>query len=149
MDKTSKRRVLFIFWFITISIQITLTKGESLDFIHKHEGIKKSFTKTLQSTISLLKTSHQNSWKKVKSLMQHIQFHYFPPNLDFKGIDEANAKGGAGVKMTQAVEKSFDTSKETVEETAKSAAEVVDKTMSKTAKKVKESVSDKESAAEL
>ncbi|XP_062114836.1 uncharacterized protein LOC133828261 [Humulus lupulus] len=149
MDKTSKRRVLFIFWFITISILITLTKGESLDFVHKQEDIKQSFTKILRSTISLLKTFHQNTWEKIKTLMQEIQFQYFPPNLDFKGVNEANARGGAGGKMTKAVGRSFGTSKETVEETAKSAAEVVDKTMVKTAKKVKESVSDEESAAEL
>lgn len=51
------------------------------------------------------------------------------------GHDEGH--NGAGVKVKEAAEKSFQTSKVAVEESAKSAAKVVGETMHKTAEKMK------------
>ncbi|PON85670.1 hypothetical protein TorRG33x02_185260 [Trema orientale] len=129
---------------MAISIEMYPSTGQRLEIDNKQ-----SFTKILQNTISLLKSSQKRSWEKIKAVMQEFQFQYFPPNLDFRGSDEANLGGGTGGKMKQAVGKSFDKSKETVEGTAKSAAEVVGKTMDKTTKKVKKSVFEEESDAEL
>ncbi|ONI01979.1 hypothetical protein PRUPE_6G170400 [Prunus persica] len=161
MDKFSRRTALFLFWFIIVSLQIPSTIGEGQQQVEKNEQEQTTFGKTMQDTvnvlydtISVLQKSHQNAWDKVKTIISEMQLQFSPPNLDFRGADEADGKGstggvGMGAKLKEAAHKSFETGKHTVEESAKSAGAAVGETMHKTAEKVKERVSHEEPHAEL
>ncbi|XP_050129464.1 uncharacterized protein LOC126606040 [Malus sylvestris] len=155
MDRFSRRTALFLFWFIIVSLQIPKTIGEAQPEVEKNEEADQqtAFGRTMQDTmsmlydtISVLQKSHQNAWDKVKTIINDMQLQFSPPNLDFRGGDEANARGsegddqGMGGKVKEAAQKSFETSKHTVEESAKSAGEAVGGTVHKTAEKVKETV---------
>lgn len=81
-----------------------------------------------------------------------VCFHHLYVLVRFKGKDEANGVDGnsAEGKISEAAEKSFETSKNIVEGSAKLAGKVVGEAMHKMKEAVKESMSDKdESEAEL
>ncbi|KAF5751834.1 hypothetical protein HS088_TW02G00853 [Tripterygium wilfordii] len=63
----------------------------------------------------------------MKTIVHEKQLQFSPPTLDFRGSEEAkpDIENGAGGRMKEAAEKSFESCKETVEESAKSAVEVV------------------------
>ncbi|KAF5745190.1 hypothetical protein HS088_TW07G00772 [Tripterygium wilfordii] len=103
-------------------------------------------SKLVADTISILKRSHESYWEKIKTIVHEMQSQFSPPNLDFRGSEEAKAEieNGAGGKMKEAAGKSFESCKETVEESAKSAAEVVGHAVHETAQVVKEGMIDAE-----
>ncbi|CAK9146095.1 unnamed protein product [Ilex paraguariensis] len=100
---------------------------------------KRSAFETVRSMFSLPSVSTSSYWMKVKTMMNQAQTYFFPPNLDFRSSDEAEAieGGGAGEKVKVAAVKTWGKSKSTVEDSAKLAGE----TLQKTAHKVKESLS--------
>ncbi|XP_050241088.1 uncharacterized protein LOC126689982 [Quercus robur] len=152
MDRSTRSTILFLFWFIFIALQILPTIGEGGQHYAQNQEEKPSIAKIVTDAISIMKESHESSWNKIKAIIKQVHLQISPPNLDFRGKDEANPEdSNAGGKMKEAAENSFGTSKHTVEESAKSAAKVVGEAMHKKKEKVKESLtSDKdESDAEL
>lgn len=59
----------------------------------------------------------------------------------FRSNDDVSANGGAGGRIMEATQKSFEKSKETVEGSAKSAAAAVEQKVHDTADKVKDTIS--------
>ncbi|KAJ0266960.1 hypothetical protein HA466_0008650 [Hirschfeldia incana] len=78
--------------------------------------------KTTTAWFSRIKQSGNDYWAKLKESLGRGHARSFPPNIDFRGKDDASM--GAGGKMKEAVTRSFEHSKGTVEEVARSAAEV-------------------------
>lgn len=85
------------------------------------------------------------------SISQHPQLCTFTNlkivvDFSFRSGDEAeaNADGGAGMKVKEAVTKSLGKSKATVEDSAKSAAKIASETAKKTKEKVRNSFSERE-----
>ncbi|KAI4330144.1 hypothetical protein MLD38_028447 [Melastoma candidum] len=139
------RRLILLTWVLMISS--TQLVG-SQNFAENQEEIKPSFPKLILDSVSNFRRSNQDSWSKIKAVLNAFQLKFTPPNLDFRGTgDGANDKGGAegvGGKVMGAVGKSFSAGRATVEGSAKSAAQGVEKAVQKTAEMVKDSVSDDE-----
>uniref|UniRef100_A0A5B6ZNK7 Uncharacterized protein n=1 Tax=Davidia involucrata TaxID=16924 RepID=A0A5B6ZNK7_DAVIN len=107
--------------------------------------------KKTSAIFSLPTTTITTSTSKLKTLLNRARAYFFPPNLDFRGSDEAKAEaeaeaeaeakanggGGIGHKVKEAAVKS----KATVEDSAKSTAKLAGETMQKTVNKVKQSLS--------
>ncbi|KAF3606938.1 hypothetical protein DY000_02045574 [Brassica cretica] len=99
--------------------------------------------KTATVWLSRIKRSGNDYWSKFKETLGRGHSRFFPPNIDFRGKDDA-AEMGAGEKMKEAVTRSFEHSKDTVEEAARSAAEVACDAAEAVKEKMKRSVSDGE-----
>ncbi|XP_013586868.1 PREDICTED: uncharacterized protein LOC106295496 [Brassica oleracea var. oleracea] len=99
--------------------------------------------KTATVWLSRIKRSGNDYWSKFKETLGRGHSRFFPPNIDFRGKDDA-AEMGAGEKMKEAVTRSFEHSKDTVEEAARSAAEVACDATEAVKEKMKRSVSDGE-----
>ncbi|KAL5818523.1 hypothetical protein ACOSQ4_022365 [Xanthoceras sorbifolium] len=140
MGTFGRTQTLFLVLFIVFSQQISSAVGDGGQHRAEYNEEKPPFSKILTDTISVLKNSHKSSWDKVKAIIHGMQLQFFPPNLDFRGGEEANGDE----KLKEAAKKSIGMSKTTVEESAKSAAEMVTGAVEKTAEKVKNSVSPKE-----
>ncbi|XP_010027330.2 uncharacterized protein LOC104417818 [Eucalyptus grandis] len=152
MKKLRRIAKLFIFW-VLVSLNTRALSTDIGDGCQKHAKTKEekpSIAKIVMGTVSRLKESHKISWIKIKTIMNNVQLHFFPPDLDFRSRDDAivDNQNNAGSKVEHVVKKSFGTSKVTVEETAKSTAEVVGQAVRKTAEKVKESMSDEDEGEE-
>ncbi|XP_030971184.1 uncharacterized protein LOC115991548 [Quercus lobata] len=109
------------------------------------------FPKRLRSMFSFPKTTSTSYWEKVKTLINLAHAYFFPPNIDFRGGDEAEANeasGGAGAKVKEAVTQSLGKSKATVEDSAKTAAKIVGETVKNTKEKVKNSLFEREAESQ-
>ncbi|KAF3496367.1 hypothetical protein DY000_02057531 [Brassica cretica] len=95
--------------------------------------------KTSTVWLSRIKQSGNDYWAKLKESLGRGHARFFPPNIDFRGKDDASM--GAGGKMKEAVTRSFEHSKDTVEEAARSAAEVTCDAAEAVKEKVKRSFS--------
>ncbi|KAF2617150.1 hypothetical protein F2Q68_00042250 [Brassica cretica] len=98
--------------------------------------------KTSTVWLSRIKQSGNDYWAKLKESLGRGHARFFPPNIDFRGKDDASM--GAGGKMKEAVTRSFEHSKDTVEEAARSAAEVTCDAAEAVKEKVKRSFSGSE-----
>ncbi|XP_050385856.1 uncharacterized protein LOC126802288 [Argentina anserina] len=144
MDKFSRRTALLLFWFIIVSLQIPKTIAEEGQQNEEEQTYITRTLSVLQDTVSMLQKSHQAAWDKMKTTISDMQMQFMPPSLEADDKKDETEEG-AGEKMKDAAQKSFETSKHTVEESAKTAADAVHKT----AEKVKEVVTNDESSAEL
>ncbi|KAA8541534.1 hypothetical protein F0562_022686 [Nyssa sinensis] len=147
MDQIShKATTLILFFFIFLlavgneekhNIEVEVQGEKKTSAV---EMLKTFFTFPIPTTTTSFPES-RSRWSMVKTLINRAQAYFFPPGLDFRGIDETEAcDGGVGEKMREAVVKS----KAAAEDSAKSTAKLAGETVKKTVKKVKESLSDTE-----
>ncbi|ESQ35123.1 hypothetical protein EUTSA_v10008985mg [Eutrema salsugineum] len=102
--------------------------------------------KTTTVLLSKIKQSGNSYWAKLKETLGRGHSRLFPPNIDFRGKDDASM--GAGEKMKEAVTRSFENSKDTVEGAARSAAEVACDAAESVKEKVKRSVSGRDTTTQ-
>ncbi|KAJ0041044.1 hypothetical protein Pint_26958 [Pistacia integerrima] len=135
MNDKFRRTIIFsLLWSLILSHQNRFVAGDGQGGAGDTSTIqeeKPSLAKTLTDSISNLRKYHENSWGKAKAIIHAMQIQFFPPNVDFRGGNKANADAGAGEKVKEAAKKSTSKSKMAVEESAKSAAEAVHKTAEK------------------
>ncbi|XP_016465961.1 uncharacterized protein LOC107788766 [Nicotiana tabacum] len=144
MEFIRKLSVVILFCLIIFSFGIIHTASDAAHYQNNNVKDKQkdqSPTQMLEEAYSMLVTSSWRSWDMAKSYINQFQLKFFPPNVDFRSRDDGKANGGAGERMKEATQKSFEKSKEAVEETAKSAAEMMEQKVQKTAEKVKDTVS--------
>ncbi|KAL0865234.1 hypothetical protein Bca101_044352 [Brassica carinata] len=103
--------------------------------------------KTATVWLSKIKGSGNDYWSRLKETLGRGHSRFFPPNIDFRGKDDA-VEMGAGEKMKEAVTISFEHSKDTVEEAARSAAEVACDAAEAVKEKVQRSVSGREETSQ-
>ncbi|KAF8053126.1 hypothetical protein N665_1462s0011 [Sinapis alba] len=103
--------------------------------------------KTATVWLARIKRSGNDYWSKLKESLGRGHSYFFPPNIDFRGKDDA-VKMGAGEKVKEAVTRSFEHSKDTMEEAARSAAEVACDAAEVVKEKMKRSVSGREDTTE-
>ncbi|TMW97235.1 hypothetical protein EJD97_005943 [Solanum chilense] len=139
MEFFRKLSILVIFCLITISCEIIHTNGNQQNV--EEDKKEQSPTQILEEAYSMLLTSTLRSLDVAKSYINQLQLKYFPPNVDFRSNDDVSTNGGAGGRIMEATQKSFEKSKETVEGSAKSAAAAVEQKVHDTADKVKDTIS--------
>nr|XP_004237464.1 uncharacterized protein LOC101257462 [Solanum lycopersicum] len=139
MEFFRKLSILVIFCLITISCEIIHTNGNQQNV--EEDKKEQSPTQILEEAYSMLLTSTLRSLDVAKSYINQLQLKYFPPNVDFRSNDDVSANKGAGGRIMEATQKSFEKSKETVEGSAKSAAAAVEQKVHDTADKVKYTIS--------
>ncbi|XP_027772599.1 uncharacterized protein LOC107015887 isoform X2 [Solanum pennellii] len=137
MEFFRKLSILVIFCLITISSEIIHTNGNQQNV--EEDKKEQSPTQILEEAYSMLLTSTLRSLDVAKSYINQLQLKYFPPNVESN--DDVSANGGAGGRIMEATQKSFEKSKETVKGSAKSAAEAVEQKVHDTADKVKDTIS--------
>ncbi|XP_055818098.1 uncharacterized protein LOC129887150 [Solanum dulcamara] len=139
MDFFRKLSILVLFCLITISSEIIHTSGDQQNVLDNQK--EQSPTQMLEEAYSMLLTSTLRSLDVAKSYINQLQLKYFPPNVDFRSKDDGSVNGGAGERIMEATQKSFEKTKETVEGSARSAAKAVEQKVHKTAEKVKDTMS--------
>ncbi|XP_057740229.1 uncharacterized protein LOC130957385 [Arachis stenosperma] len=139
--KMENLRVTTLF-FLFFSALLILQVNAKDDVQNQPQENPSSLSKILTDTISLLKTSQETSWEKIKTVIHEMRKQFSPSSLEGVGETETEL-GTGGVKGTinDAITKNLEKSKETVVESAKSAANV--------AKEAVHNTGEKDSDAEL
>ncbi|KAJ4718799.1 hypothetical protein OWV82_010435 [Melia azedarach] len=88
MDKHKRRRRTAFLLIIVICFCFSFVSGYGDE---QHEEKKKpSISEMIKCTFSVYTTPICRSyWDKLKALMNQAQAYFFPPNLDFRGSEEA------------------------------------------------------------
>ncbi|CAK7323783.1 unnamed protein product [Dovyalis caffra] len=149
MDRLRRCTILVLFLFLLIS---EIAHGQQAPVDLENAQRSNIFSKIIGSLFSSSANPPATTnagtgtsfWDKVRTVFNQAQASIFPPNLDFRGRDEALGHGdatGTGEKMKEAVAKSVEKGKATVEDSARSAAKIASETLQKTKEKVKKSLS--------
>ncbi|KAJ0006795.1 hypothetical protein Pint_30551 [Pistacia integerrima] len=144
MDKHRGKAAVLIICMLFIFVFVSGAERQEKPEQKQEEEEKASIFQVVKSLFTVYTSSpisRRSYWEKVKTAINRVQAHFFPPNLDFRVKDEA---GDGGEKVKGAVAKSIEKSKATLEGSAKSAAEIAGKTVQKTKDKVKKSFSQSE-----
>ncbi|XP_031272154.1 uncharacterized protein LOC116130579 [Pistacia vera] len=167
MDKHRGKAAVLIICMLFIFVFVSGAERQEKPEQKQEEEEKASIFQVVKSLFTVSTSSPisgRSYWEKVKTAINRVQAHFFPPNLEYSSVkftfllltyvsengmikysfrvkDEA---GDGGEKVKGAVAKSIEKSKATLEGSAKSAAEIAGKTVQKTKDKVKKSFSQSE-----